>query len=397
MFSISKRIGLIGMMGIGLMSTILADLNDYRVMDTVVAGFRSSRILNSYPNRIFPSADYWVSVGKIISGKFNLATPASVWIVSLYISNGVTQLGFPSSGVKYPSINFVSSDLNDAYLTRLDSEGFKVWLQVEPGAASMDTLIELVLTRYNHHPCVAGFGIDVEWFYANTNSGGRKVTDQEAQQWEAKVKSINPNYTLFLKHYSISWMPPKYRGSIIFIDDSQGFSSLNQIISEFKSWGNAFSNNKVAFQVGYEADQWIWNALSDPVKDLGDKLFSAVPNMYAFYWVDFTIVQLFPTVVNEGEDRPDVKTALISNFPNPFNSSTTIHYTLSSAEFVRIDLFNMEGQKVRDLYAGFQSAGQHNVRLAGRDQEFNPLSAGQYLIELRGDHHRLYRKIMLLK
>lgn len=77
---------------------------------TRAAGFRASRILSSYPNNQFPSANYWVSAGNWMASKFNSASPASIWIVSLYISNGVTQLNFPSPGGNYPYINFIGTD-----------------------------------------------------------------------------------------------------------------------------------------------------------------------------------------------------------------------------------------------------------------------------------------------
>ena len=141
------------------------------------AGFRASRILGSYPGRQFPSASYWVQTGKQIASKFVGSTPAAVWIVGLYQDSDEIQLNFPSPGGTFPSIRFISADQNEEYLSKFDAEGIRVWLQIEPGPASVDTLIDLVLSRYKHHPCVAGFGVDVEWLDAKTNSGGRKLTD----------------------------------------------------------------------------------------------------------------------------------------------------------------------------------------------------------------------------
>lgn len=189
----------------------------------LVAGFRASRILSNYPNDTFPSPQYWVKVGRNMAQKFVNGEPGGVWIVSLYQDNGVTELNFPSGGKSYPYIMFSNADYNEPYLDEFDKAGLKVWLQVEPGAADVNTLIDLVMRRYNHHVSVIGFGIDVEWYYRNISPEGRMLTDTEAQQWEQRVKSIDSGYTLFLKHYNVSWMPPSYRGSILFIDDSQHF------------------------------------------------------------------------------------------------------------------------------------------------------------------------------
>ena len=43
------------------------------------------------------------------------------------------------------------------YLNDFDNRGVKVWLQVEPGLADIETLIDLVLTQYGHHSSIVGF------------------------------------------------------------------------------------------------------------------------------------------------------------------------------------------------------------------------------------------------
>lgn len=60
----------------------------------IISGFRASRILSNYPNIQFPSPQYWGSAGEFISNKFTNSTPSAIWIVSLYLSNGYTQLTF---------------------------------------------------------------------------------------------------------------------------------------------------------------------------------------------------------------------------------------------------------------------------------------------------------------
>lgn len=291
----------------------------------LLAGFRSSRILESYPGEVFPDPCYWVNTGHDISRKFSGADPAAVWIVGLYYGEGVMGLNFPSPGGSYPYVEFGSSDENEEFLDRFDTGGFKIWLQVEPGLASVDSLVDLVLDRYGHHPCVAGFGIDVEWLGSTARSGQRvKVTDQKAAQWELKVKGHNAAYTLFLKHFSVMVMPPNYRGEILFIDDSQQFTSLSQMLAEFQDWGAYFSPARVGFQYGYTEDQGWWGQYADPVRTIGDALIAGVPNLSSLFWVDFSIAQVFPPhwieLDLDGNGRVDLLDLLILHYltaPSP--------------------------------------------------------------------------------
>jgi hypothetical protein len=272
--------------------------------------------------------------------------------------------------------------------------GVNVWLQVEPGAAEMDTLIDLVLNRYKQHSCVRGFGVDVEWFYAATNSGGRKLTDSMAQRWEQKVKSIDSTYTLFLKHYAQSWMPPSYRGTILFVDDSQEFASgLPQMVNEFKSWGTKFAPNKVAFQFGYPIDSTWWRQYADPPKAIGDALLANIPNTYGLFWVDFTIVRVFPVQqVREATPALPDEFSLEQNYPNPFNPETVISFKLKVKSYVRLSVSDLLGREIAMLVSDQLSANNYQIRWNAGD-----LSSGVYLCRLQFDNMAKVIKLVLVK
>ncbi len=163
-----------------------------------------------------------------MAGYFPGATPCGVWIVStMSRTPRATRLEFPSGGRSYPNIEFDDADRHEPYLADFDRAGVKVFLQVEPANADVATLIDLVLGRYGRHPCVVGFGVDVEWNRtADYPKTGLAVDDATARAWEARVKSHDAGYRLFLKHWDEKWMPPTYRGDIIFVDDSQIFPDL---------------------------------------------------------------------------------------------------------------------------------------------------------------------------
>jgi hypothetical protein len=297
-----------------------------------VAGFRAAYKTSKYPDYQFPNAEYWTTAGKTLAAKFDGANAAAIWIVSLYLDNGCTQLGFPSIGKRFPYISFAPADYSEEHLSHFDSTGVKVWLQIEPGAANVETLIDLVLDRYGHHQCVVGLGIDVEWHHAQTHAHGRKISDAEARRWEQHVQSHNPAYRLFLKHYGQAWMPPLYRGNILFIDDSQQFYSLDAMVGEFRMWGEKFHPNQVAFQFGYPADKPWWGALADPAAAVGKALLAEIPNAYGLFWVDFTLSQIFPSTPMAKKKSLVEKGISQENFSEADNSEELLPTSASSVE-----------------------------------------------------------------
>ena len=361
--------------------------------DSIVAGFRASRLLNSYPNNQFPDPEYWQSVGDQMAAKFDNASPAGIWIVSLYMEDGYTKLNFPSPCGSYDHIWFSEEDQNEEWLTYFDEHGVKVWLQVEPGAADILTIMQIVISKYDNHPCVTGFGVDIEWFQAQDYPEGKPVTDEEAELWETTLKTYNSHYTLFLKHYHKDWMPPEYRGDIIFIDDSQDFGWANDpfgmMVDEFGDWASEFSPNSSAFQFGYPADQSWWSQLDDPPKDIGKALINNIPECYGIFWVDFTITQIFP-IAGAGEQYENI--IEMNNFPNPFNNSTSIVLNPNRKATGQFEIFDMQGNLIIKTDEQTYQQGKNIIEL-----DFTQLSAGSYSYRFVSDGYSGVNKLIIVR
>ena len=83
---------------------------------------------------------------------------------------------------------------------------------------------------------------------------------------------------------------------------------------------------------------------------------------------------------------------LEQNFPNPFNATTTIPFTLSTAGRVLITLYNNVGQKVRTLLDDYRAAGSYRVRA-----ELNELPSGSYWCRLQMGTRSQTTKLILSK
>jgi hypothetical protein len=92
------------------------------------------------------------------------------------------------------------------------------------------------------------------------------------------------------------------------------------------------------------------------------------------------------------EARTAPSTLAASVYPNPFNSSTVLAYSLPRAGNLRIILFNSLGQKVRVLFDGRSNAGDLSLSVDGSD-----LSSGLYFCRLVLDDMTEVTKLVLLK
>jgi hypothetical protein len=252
------------------------------------AGFRYS----SYGPPYNPGPQYWVDVSYQMSEKYSGAVPRGIWITGILSGQGIF-VGFPT-GIQDKYVQDFPVDSNAETLDLFDELGVQVWLQIEPGMAPVEELIHALLRQYGYHPCVSGVGIDVEWYQSYETPEGQAITDEVAKNWINVVKSHGTQYRLFLKHWETRKLPPTYRDGIVFIDDSQGFKSLNEMLSEFEEWGKHFYPSPVGFQFGYPRDKTWWKELEEPPGIIGKSILEAVSNTEGLYWVDFTVFDVFP-------------------------------------------------------------------------------------------------------
>ncbi len=88
---------------------------------------------------------------------------------------------------------------------------------------------------------------------------------------------------------------------------------------------------------------------------------------------------------------------LLQNFPNPFNPSTLIQYSLPAGCMVRIDIFSTDGRRIARLVDDELPAGSHSARWNGLDDSGIPAGSGVYIYRLRAGKMTLSRKMLLLR
>jgi hypothetical protein len=89
--------------------------------------------------------------------------------------------------------------------------------------------------------------------------------------------------------------------------------------------------------------------------------------------------------------------ALHFNHPNPFNTSTVISFELAEPGFMRLDVIDLLGQRVRRLVAAERRAGSHHLNWDGLDDDGQPAATGMYLSRLRAGNRELTRRMLLLR
>ncbi len=100
------------------------------------------------------------------------------------------------------------------------------------------------------------------------------------------------------------------------------------------------------------------------------------------------------TIIVENNFGPDPDGASIdaNNYPNPFNPSTTIAFTLPSASDVSVKIYNTLGQEVTTLHDGSLAAGNHNFTWNGSDA-----ASGIYFYRIQTDNETVSKKMVLMK
>ena len=106
----------------------------------------------------------------------------------------------------------------------------------------------------------------------------------------------------------------------------------------------------------------------------------------------------FALVLNEySQYQISYETKIVSSYPNPFNPSVTINYTLENDYFVDINVYNILGQQINQLHKGNQFRGDNKVIWDGKNSAGNRVSSGTYFIHIQNENNFLIEKVTLVK
>ncbi|MCF7792399.1 MAG: T9SS type A sorting domain-containing protein [Candidatus Cloacimonetes bacterium] len=100
-----------------------------------------------------------------------------------------------------------------------------------------------------------------------------------------------------------------------------------------------------------------------------------------------------------GNDLPDNQKISLSNFPNPFNPTTTISFNVTqTSSFATIAIYNLKGQKIR-TFSNLQinQSSDQQIVWNGTDDNDQPVSSGIYFVSLKTGNDTITKKMILMK
>jgi len=128
-----------------------------------------------------------------------------------------------------------------------------------------------------------------------------------------------------------------------------------------------------------------------PNVDLTDVFQFKVEGNGTIYWDNFYFYSN-PVGIDDRSETLPMGFTLEQNFPNPFNPSTTIRFSMKHADHVVLKMFNIAGQEVFTLLDGKSSSGNHAVQFNAND-----LGSGTYFYSLTVGKQSSVKKMVLIK
>ncbi|NIT57076.1 MAG: T9SS type A sorting domain-containing protein [Aliifodinibius sp.] len=148
--------------------------------------------------------------------------------------------------------------------------------------------------------------------------------------------------------------------------------------------GVSWSQPQFLFPVGYWED-FHFKIYNDIIHLVWAGSWNGVQGIY-YTWKDAI------TGINQSADAQQNASITIKNFPNPFNDETNIQYKIYRVGKVKIEIFNIIGEKVQTLVDEVRTPGTYNAKFYA-----NELSSGIYLCQISAETEKKVVKLFLVK
>lgn len=150
-------------------------------------------------------------------------------------------------------------------------------------------------------------------------------------------------------------------------------------------------NGKVGWNTWHIDDGHGWNI--DRAPSLFDEAYEAKPAYYAIQ----EALENVPTGMNGMPENHPGSFQLYDNYPNPFNSTTSITYTLPESAHVEINVYNILGQKITNLVNEGKAAGNHQISWNAKNSAGRSIPSGIYFYRMKADEYTKTHRMLLLE
>jgi hypothetical protein len=114
------------------------------------------------------------------------------------------------------------------------------------------------------------------------------------------------------------------------------------------------------------------------------------------YIIPVTMI-VVPSGSSDDPEVPAAVTKLFGNYPNPFNPTTNINFSLKENEHVTIEVYNLKGEKVTTVINADVDAGNHTITWNGLDSNNKNVSSGVYFYKMKAGRYTSTKKMILMK
>jgi hypothetical protein len=279
-----------------------------------VAGWRSSYYGTQGNGHGQTDPAYFVCVSQSEANKYPGSKAGGIYVLG---GIGTSETNMPFS--KPPGSANIANVFYDTtgdwgpnpepFLNAFDAAGMEIILQVEPGKADISQLATMILNNFKNHPCIVGFGVDVEWWNSSGNSNSNPIPVSIVNSLVNAVHAINPLYKVVIKHYDSSVLPSGISG-VTYLLDGCGYNNFSEAVLDYVNWAQTFSspNTDIGYQMLYVSiggdclpnDHNWWGSLNNPEVQLISAVYASVPTakVYCSYIVDFSLLLTYPTCTN---------------------------------------------------------------------------------------------------
>ena len=234
------------------------------------------------------------------------------------------------------------------------------------------------------------------------------LTNGETRTMDLFAEDSLPEYTRIgdkqYHHFTLT-VPTEAKSLSIELDGEDGY--------DFKLYANpgdfAFENESLITSIDEGSDHTMAISLTETgTWYIGVECATTISSAGVIYWgqtevlngIAYTITATWDTVAVVGvADLPSTPSnfELYGNYPNPFNPSTNVRYSLTEYSNVRVTIFDVSGRPINHLRDEEQEAGTYNIRWNGTESQGLGVPTGVYFARLEAGLFSQTIKMLYLK